>query len=393
MIETSSQARGRSWLMFAAAAAATCAANATWWMQPLLMHELAVERGLQEFYAGIIISVEMAALALTTVVAARLLAGFRLRALALAGIGLALVAGLVSPFADNLPLILVLRALCGVGAGLALTTSNIIAARFPDPDKAFARMSLCSIFFGVVLVGSTPILQSRFGVDSIFWIMSLGFALLLPIVFALPSNLTLDSPQPAAMEIRRAHRRRIFWLAGVTFATGCASGIMWVFYFLIGQEAGLSAAGVDTAISIAILAAICSTGLASLIGSQFGRLAPMGGGLLLLGASIFALSNHPGPLLFQAATMGNVAAIYFLTPYLFGAAADADSTGRGAVYVGGAFFLTGAVGPALGGFIAEHLGMAPLGIISIVLAVGTFLLFVAMERASARASERVILPG
>lgn len=169
----------------------------------------------------------------------------------------------------------------------------------------------------------------------------------------------------------------------ITFLIGCASGTMWVFYALIGQQAGLDMAEIDGAISMSVFAALLAAGAASLIGGRLGRVVPVMIGLAVLTAAIAVLSNHPGAMAFRLATMANVGALYFLTPYLFGA--QPRRTRRsGAVYVGSAFYLTGAVGPAFGGLISTTIGMEVVGTATIVIAIGSAFAIWWLERGGPR---------
>lgn len=364
--------------VFLAAAGGTCIANASWWMQPLIMHDLAETRKWGEFAGGMVLTVEMATMALTSVVAARLLIGRSLMVLALIGVACAIGGAALSLITDDYVVLMLARAVAGAGAGLGLMMMNSVAALFPDPDRGFARLSVVSIVFGMAIVGAMPLLPGA----SPFAMVLLALFITVPLVILLPRGIVVSAPHPAegGVGLPSAASRRIAVLAGVTFAIGCASGVMWVFYALIGQAAGLSMQALDGAISAAIFAALIAAGIASLIGGKLGRTLPLGLGLAVLAAAVVVLSSHPHELAFRLATMGNVGALYFLTPYLFGAASAQDRSGRGAVYVGSAFYLTGAVGPVLGGYLAETLGMGVVGTATVVIALVSLLVIGWIER-------------
>ena len=373
--------------MFVAAAGGTCIANAAWWMQPLLMHDLSETRHFGAFAGGMILTVEMATMALTSVFSARLLVGWSLRMLALVGLALAVVGSLIAYLTQDYSLLLGGRALAGCGAGLGLMMMNAAAATFPDPDRVFARLSVISILFGMAIVAAMPLLgEGGDGRSAPFAMILLALALTGPLVSFLPSSLRVKAPEAGSdgnadgAAFRGKTIRSIMLLSFITFAIGCASGVMWVFYAMIGQQAGLSLAGIDGAISMAIFAALFAAGAAALIGSRFGRALPVGAGLLILVASVMVLSHEPGALAFRLATMGNVGAIYFLIPYLFGAAASLDASGRGAVYVGSAFYLTGAVGPVVGGYLAMTVGMGAMGMTTLVVAIVSFVIMRYIDR-------------
>lgn len=372
------------WRVFVAAAGGTCIANAAWWMQPLLMHDLAETRGFGEFAGGMVLMVEMAAMALTSVLSARLLVGWSLRFLALLGLALAVAGSAVAYLTDDYSLLLAARACAGAGAGLGLMMMNAAAATFADPDRAFARLSVVSILFGMVVVAAMPLLGQGSDHSAPFAMVLIALIATGPFVALLPARLSITAPaavdRTAVQAVRGGALRSIVLLSLITFFIGCASGVMWVFYALIGQAAGMTIGAIDTAISVAIFAALCAAGVAALIGGRFGRTLPVGAGLAILTISVMVLSQNPTELQFRLATMGNVGAMYFLTPYLFGAAASLDSSGRGAVYVGSSFYLTGAVGPAVGGYLSATVGMETMGIATLCIATLSFVIMWYIER-------------
>jgi len=383
--DTSSAGLQNSGRIFIAAAGAACVANASWWMQPLLMHELADTRQLGEFGGGMVLSAEMAAMALAAVVAARLMIGARLATLAVCGILLAVGGSALAIIADTYATLMLARGAAGAGAGLGLMMMNAAAAMFPDPDRAFARLSVVSIIYGMVIVGAMPLATRLYAGFTPFWMVFLALLATIPFVAVLPRSLRVKAPTSTAQNgtdrFDPVTARRIALLCAITFLIGCVSGMMWVFYALIGQKAGLSIGAIDMAISVAIFGALCAAGLASLIGGRFGRAVPVGIGLTVLAAAVAILVSEPNELGFRLGTIGNVSAIYFLTPYLFGAAAALDSSGRGAVYVGSAFYLTGAVGPGLGGLLAVTVGMEVMSVVAILIGIVSFVILWRIELA------------
>lgn len=369
-----------SWRLALAAGGATCIANAAWWMQPMLMHDLSQVRGLGDFPAGMVLTVEMTCMAAASVVAARIFVGRSLLYLCLAGLALALSGNALSLLPVSYPVLLAARALAGLGAGLGLMMMNSTAALFADPDRAFARLSVINILFGIVITGVTPMFEHG-GLSSPFMLVLLSLLATFPAVVWMPASLPVRSSLPHTHQTMAASRgARLAILVAVTFLVGCASGTMWVFYALIGQKAGMDMPAIDGAISMAVLAALVAAGIASFIGGRLGRVLPVAIGLAVLAVAVAALSRGPDEAAFRLATMGNIGALYFLTPYLFGAAVAQDPSGRGAVYVGSAFYLTGAIGPAFGGLISATVGMGVVGTATIMIAIGSAIAIWWIER-------------
>jgi MFS family permease len=275
------------WRLALAAAGGTCVANAAWWMQPLLMHDMSQVRGLGDFAAGMVLTVEMAVMALASVVASRIFVGRSLLLLSLIGLVLAIAGNALALMAPSYTILLVARGLAGTGAGLGLMMMNSTAALFLDPDRAFARLSVISIVFGMVITGVMPMIQHVPGFSSPFAMVLLSLLATVPAVALLPSALVVRASEPHPQQaMARGSGYRLATLVVITFLIGCASGTMWVFYALIGQQAGLDMAGIDGAISMSVFAALLAAGAASLIGGRLGRVVPVMIGLAVLTAAI-----------------------------------------------------------------------------------------------------------
>ena len=77
--------------------------------------------------------------------------------------------------------------------------------------------------------------------------------------------------------------------------------------------------------------------------------------IVVLIVAINAMSHWHHPLVFRFGAILNVVGMYFLLPYFLGYAAEQDPSGRDASVTAGAFLLTGAVGPYLGGLYYRKL--------------------------------------
>lgn len=365
-----------------------CVANATWWMQPVLIEQFVGTRGLGAAGAGLIVSGEMIALAVTSFVLAKTLKGGRFLTLGAAGTLLAVAASFVSLWVSSYPALLIARVIVGIGEGFPFMVANTALACFPDRDRAFAQMGFVNVLFGVALVGLAPMVSAHSSTPSALTALLISLCVLVPLVFVMPSSQSLVSEEPmpsgsaAQAALKSEVRLRIGLLSFATFTVALASGIMWCFYGLIGSQTGLSAATVNSAIATSIFTAFIGTSLAAVIGNAFGRLIPVSIALTLMTAAIVALSLHPGPWTFRIGTCVNVAALYFLIPYLFAAGSVQDASGRGATFVGSAFLMTGAVSPYIGGLLVESIGTEIVGGLVVLTSIIAWLAFAYVDRRS-----------
>jgi len=361
-----------------------CIANATWWMQPVMIDQLVGVRGLSATGAGLVVSGEMTAMALTSYLLAKVLTGGRFLTLGAVGIAIALLGSALSLKVQSFPLLVVTRCLTGFGEGFSFLVANTAIICFSDRDRAFANMVVANVLFGVALVGLQPMLPESHGVPSSLVALLIALALMTPTVFLtppssrlLPASAATDSTSPT-----KHARRMIALLCATTFIIGLASGIMWSFYGIIGKSTGLSDAGVNGAIATSILTAIIGSSAAAAVGNKWGRVRPVTIALALMTVAIVWLSFHPGPWGFRIATALNISTLYFIMPYLFAAGSVQDETGLGATYVGSAFLMTGAVSPFLGGILVDTVGTEIIGIVVVATSILSWFLFAYVQRQS-----------
>ena len=370
-----------TWLLLASIAA-YCIANATWWLQPVLIDQLMTLRGCTASVAGLVVSAEMTTMALTASALAKFQKSGRYLTICLVGAFVTIACTYASLQASSLASLILTRTGVGLGEGLLLMIANTAMACFPDPDKAFGRLGTANVVFGIVLVHALGYFHTQ--ALPAFFTMLVSLCALTPFLLLMPTTARLrhgeHADSSASSALQAAVRFRILLLSASTFFVGVASGVMWSFYAVIGHGTGLSDESVDGAIATAILSAIVGSGLTAVIGNRWGRIGPVTIALAAMTAAIVALSFHPSGATFRVATCINVASLYFMVPYLFGAGAAQDPSGRGATFVSSAFFMTGAVSPFLGGLLMDHVGIEFVGIAVIVTSLLAGALFVYVNR-------------
>lgn len=373
-------------LTLISATAAYCVANATWWLQPVLIDQLVSTSKLSASKAGLVVSIEMSAMALCSYLLAKILRTARFLPWAGAGIGIALLGSYLSLSAGSFGTLILTRGLVGVGEGFCFMVANTAIVCFTDRERTFGNMGVINVLFGVALISLLPAVPASATAIPAFLALLIALALLVPAIVAMPPrHKMLSDPQgtlSATRSTQREVRFRIALLSVTTFIIGLASGVMWSFYGLIGQGTGLSEAGVNGAIATAIFSAIGGSFLAAVMGKSFGRIGPVTVALIFMTLAIACLSFHPHALGFRIATCVNVATLYFIMPYLFAAGSVQDDSGLGATYVGSAFLMTGAVSPFLGGLLVDSVGTEFVGVAVVVTSIISWLLFVYVIRRS-----------
>ena len=366
-----------------ASAAAYCIANVGWWLQPSLIHEVIVRFDVGESAAGLVASAEMTAIALSAALFGKLLGRFSLRLVASIGITVSLTGAALSILVQDYDLLLMSRSITGIGEGAMLTVASASLANFRNPDRAYGTINIAGILFGSAAVFSLPVTARYFGVEhNVFPTIFVGIAVLSLLLPLLPrstghSHGQLSGPPP----VHGIFSLKLLILVTAVFIVSVGAGAMWSFYYLLGDKAGLNEEQIHNAVGMAALVSVFGALLATLIGNRYGRIIPVTLGILILIVAINAMSHWHHPLVFRFGAALNVVGMYFLVPYFLGYAAAQDPSGRDASIVAGAFLLTGAAGPYLGGYIIENFGAGSMGWIVFIVNVIAWHLFLLVNRA------------
>jgi DHA1 family inner membrane transport protein len=355
-------------------------ANVTWWAQPLLLGHWVGQTGLSESAAGFIVSAEMAAMALSGALYTRIARQGALVTWALCGLTSAIVASWLSLSATGFGALVVYRALVGIGVGTSLMVSYVAVSRTADPDKLFSRVIVANLLFGVALVRCIPWMHAQWPDVTPLHVLMFALIILIVPTACLPRSMRFAaaSPPTAAKErstattpVAKYRDANVWLLCGATIAIGIVSGMAFSTTAITGTRLGLSPKQIDSALSFGIFVALPVTIVTSIVGVRLGRLLPIGLGMASLAATIIILSTQPSPAVFGSTVWLNIAGLYLLLPYLFGAGAALDPKGSDASYVGSAFTFSGAISPFLGGGVVQFLGLraiAPAACVVLALA-------------------------
>jgi DHA1 family inner membrane transport protein len=339
-----------------AAAAATCIANISGWMQPEMISYLMSAVSQSESRAALVVTAEVAALSLSSFVLAKIGRDATYLFIGSLGTCIALAGAFGTLYSPTYSVLVLARVITGVGEGAMLMVSTAAVAHLPNPDIGYAKLNIVNVTFGTVVTFLLPTLSTAFGPEALVYRVLVALILGLSALFLfIPRNERYEPPMAAAGG--GTNSVRIISLATAVFLVVSGGNALWSFYFVLGSRAGLQSDAVNQTIAFSVLSAVPASLLATFMRKRFGRIAPASMALLAMAVAVFALTYSSTHLAYQVGTCVNVGAVYFLYPYFFGFAATEDASGRGAVIVGGAFLLTGAAGPYLGGSLLQSVGV------------------------------------
>jgi DHA1 family inner membrane transport protein len=251
---------------------------------PLLIDTLEVHAKLSGRAAGFLLSLELAASALTTLCLSAWARNHSARHWALAG-GLLAIAGtaltLISP---ALPALLGSRLLAGIGAGVVGAKATSVLSRGVDRERLIAILTIVSIFDAAFWLAVLPYMIDRLGYRAPYICILLICLVGTYLLRRLPSlSNRKDSAQPAL--------RTPFAMAGVlavaaVFLTQLGQGAFWTMEETYGRHAGFNHHAIGMILSVATLLLLLGAVGAAWAGNRFGRFTSL---LLLVAVNAFSI--------------------------------------------------------------------------------------------------------
>ena len=210
------------------------------------------------------------------------------RGIGVAAAALALVCALLTPFASGLGMVLVLRALFGLGLGAIYALAMaIFAAR--RPSGAYATVLLAQSLVATLLSLAMPMVAMRAGETLALGLLAVAPGLaMLAMLFIEHAPDRPDRPQEPSQPVPLS----AWSLACATFWFICATMMVWSLSGALAMRAGLSEAVIGDAVALGSLAA-AGTALAVM---RERVLLPLWLSALLAGAALLAplVMTRPG---------------------------------------------------------------------------------------------------
>lgn len=313
---------------------------------PMLVGGMVEHLGMTAQQAGYVATSDMLGYTVGTIASFFFIHKMNWRLLTLGCIALMVVANGFSGTITDYNTLLLVRFVSGLGGGVLTAVTFAAMGQMRDPDSAYGWWLVFQAAFG--LVGF-----------QYFWDISVnGGFIVLSVLLVLGAALYRYVPEQALSQAHTAANMDKSLLgkaiAGVVAILLVYIGLMAVYVYLerIGNEAGLSPDQIGTSFSAMSVAGLVGGGLAAKLGARYGRLLPS-----LLGAAgciasfYLFITEQIGFTLFAASCCLYFGLWSFLLPYLVGACAAVDSSGR-TLAMGNAAI---GAGLAFGPFIAASL--------------------------------------
>ncbi|MFJ6984283.1 MULTISPECIES: MFS transporter [unclassified Streptomyces] len=313
------------------------------------------------------------------------------RALARAGLLLALLGYGGAALADGVPLVVAGAVLGGFGSGTATTVAATRIAAQPDPHRAsaFGLLGVSALAGAVYL--TVPHLGAGHGQPLAALALTAGAVWPLTRRLPGPAPATPAPADGAAAPARLPHLRSGLVLAAAMPCWSLVQNALWGVSGRIGlTQAGLSEATVGVVFAVALGAGLLGVLGAGALGARLGRAVPIGGGTALIAGCVVVSASATGLGGFAAGEIAWNALYPVVLSYLIGLAASLDPRGRWAVLVGSASSLGTAAGPLTGSVLSAQAGFPVMGL---VLGAGLLVVAVPMTAVALHTGGRPLLPG
>ncbi|WP_339671036.1 MFS transporter [Dasania marina] len=343
-------------------------------LQPVYVQGLVGYLHFSESDAGMITAAEMFGLAATAVVTNFIINLVNWRLLTLIFIALATAGNLLSIGVTDINLLIMARVLAGLGCGGLISITFIMMGLTQRSDRNIALLVVCVLTYGALGLFVMPSVFQYFGVDGVLIFFAAFCASCALFVAYLPCSHQMHE-QVVAEVSSYSMPIKLLSLLGV-LAYNLAIGIVWVYMFLVGTDAGIKEQTVANVLTASQVLGIAGALLVVVFERRFGRHLPLLAGIVGGAIAISLLLGKPEFLLF---TIG-VCAFNFLwnlsMPYIFAVLADFDARGK-MVAVGISLQLVGfAFGPAIASAMLGDANYTLVNTIAIVLfIVSAILLF------------------
>lgn len=344
-------------------------------LSPMYIGALMQDLGFSEADAGLVMTVELIAVAgALTLLSRRLVAQppFRLAAI---GTFVVLGAQFTSAFVTQLPLLLCVRAVSGFGASLTLLAASILISRRQDPDRYIAIAMVGTSLVFTAVMATCGIAVDRYGLIG-FYMVAAGTGLVsLPLFLIMRTHVTPVSTGAHAATNKRFEftTRRgaivvafVFGIMVLTFVGQTA----WSFAQRSGTNAGIPAADIGMWLAGSNLLTVCGSVFAAWMSSRITTVMPLLVGVLVTGLTCAVQVGAQSSAVFEIPVLLNGLAFGFSTPFVFGTGARLDRTGAVVAQLNSAVLFTQAITPLCAGVLIESGSYQSLGYI---LGAGTLL--------------------
>ena len=330
---------------------------------PYLIGSVADGMGLGVDQAGLIASAELLIVAVSAFVISARVRVLPRRRVALVGGVIAVAGHSLSLLTNSIEILVIFRALAGVGAGMALAIGNACLAAAHDPSKAYGQvMMLLATVSATIIVamGYATEIWSYYGV---YGAQAMVVALMLiPMSFLPEGDETL--PEDDVNRGKVPLSPAIVIVVGIVLWHFCDNSI-WGFSERIANKIGMAPDAVGWLLGSGLLAGSIGGFVASSIGTRYGRIWPICVGVASAVTCISVITSTEAIPIYTASILIYIICFTFISSYIYGLAGELDHHGRVMAAASGAGNLGVALAPFISGKLIASKGFEVMGTVVI----------------------------
>ncbi|NIB40803.1 MFS transporter [Pseudomaricurvus alkylphenolicus] len=352
-------------------------------LQPAYVQGLVEYMKFSEEQAGLIASAEMFGLATTAIGLNFVLNRFNWRTMAALFLIISAVGNFLSLTLVDATQLSAMRYLTGLGSGGLIGITFVMMGLTQRAERNMGYIIAGVLTYGAIGLLVMPSAFHWVGVAGVLFFFGVFCASGLLFVSQLPCSDQTHHEDAVVDEVTISPFNKWTALGGV-LAYNLAIGIVWVYMFLVGVEAGISEQTVANALTVSQFLGIAGAMLAVFLEVRFGRLLPLLFGIIGGAFGIALILGTPTVFLYAAGVCVFNFLWNFTMPYLMATLASYDVRGR-VVAIGVALQMLGyAVGPAVAASLLGAGGYDLINSIAIALFMVAAVMLVPGLRAYAR---------
>jgi predicted MFS family arabinose efflux permease len=334
-------------------------------LMPLLIETLKVNAGLSGKVAGLLLSMELAVSALTTLCLSAWVRKHSARHWGLAGALLTVIGTALTLTSPALPVLFGTRLLAGVGAGVVGAEATGVVARGVDRERLIAILTIVSILNAAFWLIVLPYFIDRLGYRGPYACVLLICLIGTYLLRRLPSFSTRHNSVQQASHLP-FNISAVFIVLAV-FLTQLGQGAFWSMEEAYGRYAGFNSYEIGAVLSVATLLLLVGAVGAAWVSHRFGQFQSLIVLVAVNAVSIVFVSMIAVHWIYIAANV--LQSITNLSSVIFqlGLAASLDRSGRVVAVSTALVTLGNGLGPSLSANLSGAFGAPLVGVVVLVL--------------------------
>jgi len=318
--------------------------NTVIYLIPLLIGAMVGDRGFTEQAAGFMASADLAGYAVATVGTAIALDRMSWKRMALGGVGLMVAANIGTTFVFDRELFSLIRFGSGLGGGVLAALATVSLGRTDKPDRNYGVLFAATLLFGTAVLWGLRFLLERYKLNGAYFLIALLALLTSPAAASLPEGRVTEAGVPPAAPRKAWLLASVVLFSILVFWT--EQNAVYAYLERIGNAAGLSSRYIGFGLGLANLTGFAGASLVAWLGTRYGRTMP-----LLVGTALqLGCFGLRAGRLSAATYIGGIGLLALawnaMNPYLLGALAKVDASGKALAAAATAMGVGLAIGPA-----------------------------------------------